>query len=637
MNDLVFDFDEVPEAPLPSKRDFIFQLPLFRGIRQLPARQGQSETPARAFLRICHEFSFEAGAVIAEKDELADSLTIVESGRLRALEVTINERNEQVFQPVPSEVFGPGQAFHDIWLFRPATHPHLIQAVRPGRLIRIRSGEFIEFLKSHPGALKAIYPNLSEEARQIVMQSRFQEYMQKPLLERLRQPQLPAGRRRPAAGTAASPREGKQLSASQIRRVRKLDLQPEEYVEFFSRRSVKILAFRTALDLALIALFFIFPIGFLRAWEMGWTVSLTVAGILAAVPLLDMVLYWINWNNCYFVITNRRLVRYELLIFRFQTHVEKIDIDKVQTINVKKDNVINNYLRIGSAEITTAAQSAVLYFDSIDRPERVEEALEKIREVEKALDSGRIRARMREAVDKHYGLGKALSKIQEPAPPAPSKSIVSKIRERFVREEREGSVIYHKHPIALVRPLRWPALAALLLAIGGYVYFNLFDMGDLPGWLLYGLLWALTVGWVWWQIEDWRNDTYQITDRYIYDVDRRPLGFSEDRKVAELSQVQNVRTEQDGLLPIFFNYGNVQVETAGVDSNIVFENVRNPRGVQTEIFARRDRFRRKQEEGQRARQLDQNTTLIEMYEERRARGQIPRYKPLPRTDDDLID
>ncbi len=78
-------------------------------------------------------------------------------------------------------------------------------------------------------------------------------------------------------------------------------------------------------------------------------------------------------------------------------------------------------------------------------------------------------------------------------------------------------------------------------------------------------------------------------------------------------------------------------QTAGVDSNIVFENVRNPRGVQTEIFARRDRFRRKQEEGQRARQLDQNTTLIEMYEERRARGQIPRYKPLPRTDDDLID
>ena len=148
-------------------------------------------------------------------------------------------------------------------------------------------------------------------------------------------------------------------------------------------------------------------------------------------------------------------------------------------------------------------------------------------------------------------------------------------------------------------------------------------------WGTYGLICLANLLWAWWQFEDWHNDTYEITDRYIFDIDRLPLGFGESRKQAELSKVENVRTEQDGFLPTTFNYGEVHVETAGVDSNIVFENVRDPSGVQNEIFARRDRYKKMQADSEAKRLLDQTTTLIEMYDEARSHRRIPMHTELP--------
>lgn len=630
-------FDEVPIEPLENKRDFIFQLPIFAGLRHLPAKRDVKGTPARNFLKICREMAFDAGAIIAEDEDYANHLYIVRTGQLEALEVTY-VNNEQVFKRL--RLYNPGDHFGDEWLFRPATHRALVRARKSGRLVIIKSDDFINFVKTYPKALQIIHPYLSLECKRIIQTSRFQEYLRSSNTF-----ELPFGKKPPPQAVevpeaqeeeeAAASDSGFTPKRDQMQRIRKLGLLPDEYIEYYSNRSRTILGFRMALSLFVTAVLFGFPFWLLQGSGLTLQMAVVIASLFAIVPLGDMVRYWINWRNLFFVITNRRIIRSELLVFRFRNKVEKIDINKVQTVNSKKDGLINNMLNIGTAEITTAAQSAVLYFDFINNPEQVEAAIQKIREAEKQIGKSRVKAAMRSTVDSHFKIDSGVREIKEEAPPPARKPWLVRMREEFVQEVVGGTVIYHKHPIALVRAEIGPMVMAVIMLVVLYVGVSFFrEVLNLAEIGVYVLLVIANLLWAWWQFEDWHNDTFQITTQYIYDVDRRPLGFGEDRKVAELSRVENVRTEQDGFLPTIFNYGHVHIETAGVDSNMVFENVRNPRGVQNQIFSKRDKFNKAQDEARAKRQLDQNATLLEMYEERRARGMIPEFRPLPEIDDE---
>jgi uncharacterized membrane protein YdbT with pleckstrin-like domain len=100
------------------------------------------------------------------------------------------------------------------------------------------------------------------------------------------------------------------------------------------------------------------------------------------------------------------------------------------------------------------------------------------------------------------------------------------------------------------------------------------------------LLWTVSVGWLWWETEDWRNDLYILTDRLIIDLERKPLFFSEERRQATLDMIQNVSLRKQGVLSAMFNYGDVLIQTAGALGQFTFIGVSDPRQVQREIFRR---------------------------------------------------
>ena len=99
--------------------------------------------------------------------------------------------------------------------------------------------------------------------------------------------------------------------------------------------------------------------------------------------------------------------------------------------------------------------------------------------------------------------------------------------------------------------------------------------------------------WWLWQFDDWQNDTYQVTATRIIDVERLPLYLREDRREASLGVIQNIKLEIPGFLAKLLNYGSVTVETAGVGA-FTFDRVRDPRGVQAEIFRRVEAFQSRQ-------------------------------------------
>ena len=52
----------------------------------------------------------------------------------------------------------------------------------------------------------------------------------------------------------------------------------------------------------------------------------------------------------------------------------------------------------------------------------------------------------------------------------------------------------------------------------------------------------------------------------------------------KLFRIQDVRSEQKGIMPTFLNYGEVHIQTAGAEKIVVFEQVPRPHCVAQEII-----------------------------------------------------
>ena len=80
------------------------------------------------------------------------------------------------------------------------------------------------------------------------------------------------------------------------------------------------------------------------------------------------------------------------------------------------------------------------------------------------------------------------------------------------------------------------------------------------------------------QFVDYRLDTWIITNERI--IDMQQLGLF-DRVISELNinKVQDVTAEVHGQIQTFLDYGNVYIQTAGVQERFIFYSVPHPEEV----------------------------------------------------------
>lgn len=613
-----------------SAREFIFGLEMFNRIPNLPPRIGTDITPAAEFLSICTEFQYDRGAVIAHKMDSAEGMYIFRSGTVDAWDSSFqNEEMEQEFKWVRS--FTTDDILGDGWLIVERPHKYLLRARKAGSFILIKRSDFTKFVGKNQKVLRLMYPHMTSYAKDKLHQSGLRRYLQR------NNGGLGFGQNRADRVQLVNP-DGtvqKDLPAA----VRRIKLLPNERILFFARRTWKLFALNISLNI--LAIIFIGAISFVlfSAAIPDPFLALLFTGIATAIPILYALLNWINWQNLFFIVTTNQLIRSEWKILQFRSNLERVDLDKVQSIAIDKTNLLQKWFNVGTAQITTAAQSSVIYFDYIDNPEDVESAIQTVAVQESELAFGKRRAEMRKIINDHYNVDTKIKKVKGFTPAPKPKTFWQRVRENFVRVENKDGITYHKHPIALFREMLGPiiALIVLLLAWYGLSFYRsgaLFT--EIPA--LSGVLILLSIGtafWFWWEFEDWHNDTFQITKQYIYDIDRLPLGLSESKKQAELNRIENVRTEKDGILPTIFNFGTVHVETAGAENNISFENVKDPDGVQQAIFKKRSEYERSLSRQSEAGQLDLIATLVELHSEGDAQRRTRRYHELPDPRDDV--
>jgi uncharacterized membrane protein YdbT with pleckstrin-like domain len=579
---------------MPGRLDFLQQLDIFSEL---------TEDEIIDLARVAKEFEFDDGAVIAYQRDVANSMYIVREGRLYA------QRVDQSGVVREARAYTAGEHFGEEWLFAPTIHPATVKGQGGGRVIIIDGPDFLSFLVTHLDALDALEPYYDEFTGELI-----------------------------AGLPAAAWEEAEKYRERNVPGRTLINLLPDEIIEYKTRRSVKWLSLTEILPI--FGLLIVFPL-----INFVWPVVEDTLFRFLAAPIIGLVVLAIivfsllevlNWYVDYLVITNKHLVLREFQLTRLHLKTSQVPIYQVQSVQTLKPDFLSNLLGVGTVRITTASPVGTIYFDRIDNPIEVEETINRLTMRARTVSEAESQTVMRQALEDYFEQPPAYRQVSvdeepdmpiqppEPAPPSFLSSILNRYRWRVV----DGDVTtYRKHFFVLLREVAPPVVLGLIFLLIFLIGSTLLGIAGEILWAVFAPLSIVNFLWFVWQIEDWRNDTFQVTSRFVIDIDRKPFGFSESRKQAPLSRIQNVSADRPGLLPTLLNYGYVQVETAGADADIRFENVANPSEIQNDIFRRLDEYQHQMRlsEGQQRRK--EYAVLVDVYKQATEQARIPQRTP----------
>ncbi len=586
-----------------NKVEFLQQHQLFKKL---------NEEHIAALAQITDEVQYENGAMVAFQRDVADCLYIVKNGRLYA-ETRQNDIQSGSYV-IETKNYIPQNYFGDEWLLEPNIHPANVKATssreRPAILLIIKSGNFVRFLNQYPDALPLLAPETKEgeNGEEIV-----------------------------AGLSPYAYAEAQKLFSKAKRRRTAISILPDELVEYSARRSRLYLLVQILLPvLALLtipALLYFFFIG-QPPDAFIYRLRIAVPGFFFILLTAVLLFQILDWSNDYFVITNKRVVHREFDLRTFRVDIKTARIDQVQSVGIAKPTFWANLLNFGTARITTASAFGTILFDNIDNPILVKETLDHQSQLVKSLDASKEQSLLRQTFGEHFAvkpqyepIGETATPLQ-PIKPRTEDSFFLRLQRRYYwRVEEENAITYRKHFIVLIMESLLPIGLGILTTLTAYILIRFFQftIGQLAPVFIF--IYSIDFLWLIWRLEDWRNDMFQLTDRLIVDIDRRPFGFGESRKQALLSNIQNVNAFTPGLIHTIFNFGNVEIETAGGESNLVFEDIPYPSVIQSDIFAHLENMLDHQQRRLRSTRHKEYALLLDVYKQTVEQDRIPNRTP----------
>jgi len=297
-----------------------------------------------------------------------------------------------------------------------------------------------------------------------------------------------------------------------------------------------------------------------------------------------------DWRNDLYIVTNERVIHIERgpLVREMR---DEASLEVIQDVHIVIKGKLRNVLDVGDIDIETAGVTMRgVHFRGIGHPRQVQARIMAL------IERLRMGAEVEEAAleDLRQRMGMLPRREVAPSvPPPPQAELprwLRKLRELFLVTPYfgENQVIWHKHPYVLFTKIWWVVLLSLLLLGLMLMTWRLSRLWLMAVLVLAFLAMAAKIAW---EVVDWRNDIYAITDDRVIDIEKVPFK-AESRLEARLDRIQNVRYLKPSVLARILNFGNVRLETAGREP-FTFEYVRNPEAVQQEISRRLERYRRR--------------------------------------------
>ncbi len=355
-----------------------------------------------------------------------------------------------------------------------------------------------------------------------------------------------------------------------------------------------------------------------NAGALKWIISVL------AVIVLGLTIVWhiVDWNNDYLIVTDRRVVHIERVMFFSETRGE-LPMDAIQDVILVRASPIATWLDYANIRIQTAGGGGHISFTYLHRPEAAQQQILQ----QRTRLTGEAREERRAAI--RYEIEKAIRRPGEPpptpppapkilAPPVPTSKPPRTFLQRLgevaqLRLEREGQIIWRKHWLVLLSQISRPAL----VAIAGILLFSWIRNLTLAPCVRPALVIVIVGGilWVIWEWMDWGNDLYILTPTNIIDIESLPFKLKESRREGGLDRIQDIEIVLPSFWSNLLNIGNIRIKTAAAGGDFTFDRVYDPRGVQRDVFRQLARYRRQQDLQQRQRQFEDMSQWFSVYSE----------------------
>jgi hypothetical protein len=409
-------------------------------------------------------------------------------------------------------------------------------------------------------------------------------------------------------------------------------LRPDEVVYFLARKHRLILYE----NLFLPGFGLLLPAGLFYVWLFVVpSMIVFLLGVLSLLGIVSMILWRIvDWGNDYYVVTNQRVVYLEKVVGIYDSRQES-PLSTILSVGVETSQV-GKVLDYGNVIIRTFVGKIV--FSHVDHPNHAAKMVEEYWNRTKEFATAVEKEAMKNAIRKRLGLplpklapgfGET-APIQKTVAPPPKVSASLLTLMRFLgseslklRYETGDTVIYRKHWVVLILD----AWISVLAAFGTLMMFvsRLVQLAFLPDESFISLTGGLSVDvwamafliaffpfalWFGYQVMDWSNDKFEVTNDQIIDIDRKPFS-TETRNAAPLEGIMSTQYERKGLLGNLFNFGTVIVTVGG--TKMAFEDVMDPATVQSDIDRRRMARNAKKQEGALAAERDRMAEWLATY------------------------
>ncbi|BCX05204.1 MAG: hypothetical protein KatS3mg053_3142 [Candidatus Roseilinea sp.] len=432
-----------------------------------------------------------------------------------------------------------------------------------------------------------------------------------------------------------------------IKQRRRFDTQRTgELVLWFGRKHWWVLLrsqWFTILMLVLIGATFLPPVRPIFSGPFG----IAFTGALLFVALVSFLWFLIDWWNDYYVVTDQRVIHRERILIIYDSQ-DEAPISSVQNVTVNRPSFIDTVLDTGTILIETLGAQANIRFEWVGEPTKVSKLILDQQARARVEVAATERSKVRSELRREMEVGTKPLPASAPPAPAPKAGKGEKSppflrrlgmgladlrnellpRMRLVRAP--DVIVYRKHWLALIGATIAPFLFLLLyLAAMVFVWFGAPSLRRLlfetPAVVVVALLGFILLFWLVWQYEDWRNDLYMLTTERLIEYKRTPFGLlGTSQRTASLANVQNVTAATKGFVDNLFNVGDVAIRTGGMDNELNFARVWNPRGVQREVVMRLEAYRAAQREKEAARRRREFIEWIGIYDElTRIHGERP--------------
>lgn len=324
----------------------------------------------------------------------------------------------------------------------------------------------------------------------------------------------------------------------------------------------------------------------------------------------------LDWSNDYYIVTNKRVIHVEQVVFLLDER-EEAPIEMITNVIEQSNGLAARTFGFTEIRIETSGRDVDINFTyspvSKGIAQHIFEQMDRARDRAARQQQERLSSEIRSDLLERLAPEQAerLSAQSTSEPEAPLQMTIrtshktglgTRLNALFgLTVETASHVTWRKHWFVLVKQIAQPLVAVLLvLGIGishitGLVPLRIFGP-TLDSTQILGLLGAWTIlvllacFWLWYQYEDWSNDIYRVTNDRVIDLEKSPFGLKKSSIETTLDRVQDVSYSQRSPLAVLFNYGDLTIETAGA-GRFTFYGVQDPRRAMQEIFRRRDAHR----------------------------------------------